>query len=227
MVLSGCPSQSRSAAERQSRGAGRTAPVHMPSTPSLHELVPRRQLPMSFTPQGTSWEHPQPPGGAFGVPSQLASSPGTQVSTAVGWMLQAPHCKSASQPCWPSAQSPSESTHGRTSPAEHWPQLPMVGTQTADPLHGACGTHALPVSSHRSGTPAPLHSACPLRHTPQVAVEGTQKGVSPPQGARRCHCPSSEQVRGVSPSQPVLPGKHCTQPPAKHCAVASQAGPGT
>src|SRR5690606_15260030 len=83
--LSGAPSQSLSALERQSRARGSTAPVHSVYFEFTQVLVPFLQMPRStggphFT--STPSTHSQP---EFGVPSQFASSPSTtQLSVAAG-----------------------------------------------------------------------------------------------------------------------------------------------
>src|SRR5690606_39491517 len=89
--LAGEPSQSLSAVDVQSRSLGNTAPLQSPHSPSSEQVtVPMTQMPFSVAgPQGCVSPSVQGQS-ALGIPSQLSSFPGTQVSLP-GLTEQSPH----------------------------------------------------------------------------------------------------------------------------------------
>src|SRR5690606_25425522 len=104
-VLSGLPSQSLSIDDEQSRGSGSMLPMQVPQTLSLQVEVPVLQTPTEACPQScvspSTHGHP-----SLGVPSQVSSLPGSQVSSAAGTMLQSPQVPSFPQVWVPVAQVP-------------------------------------------------------------------------------------------------------------------------
>jgi len=114
-VLSATPLQSLSRLELQSRVAATTAPTQAPQTPALQVLVPGLQMPTAMGPQPCTAPslQAQP---SFGVPLQLASSPGVHASAVFAAILQALQVPSA-QVCFPFAQFPLAPSQARSAPS--------------------------------------------------------------------------------------------------------------
>jgi hypothetical protein len=170
-ALSGVPLQSLSMDDVQFRAAADTAPVHAPQVPPVQVCEPRLQMPMfAAGPQGwvfpVTQAHP-----SFGMPLQLSSLPGAQVSAAAGATPppQVPQSlvllSAATTQVWvPGLQRPLPSLPGCSSQA----RVALAQTQTASSVLSGIPSQLLSagdVQSRGAANTAPTHDPqAPLVH---------------------------------------------------------------
>jgi hypothetical protein len=127
-----------------------TAPTQLPQLPPEQVLLPGLQMPTAAGPQlciaPSSQVQP-----SFGVPLQVASSPGVHASCALGAILQALHMPSG-QVCLPFAQLPWvpwQKTFGADDALAFRIHRLPAGTSVTAPLAGAAARSRLIASSIR------------------------------------------------------------------------------